>query len=297
MKLRMSTLQWRISVALTAVVFLFVTVQGTLAYLSVVHQEDELVNDIVMSEARRLAKRIGNAEEPTLVADRAMRLSSDMIAWLIPAGEAPLIVPVWLQARPPGVHIEHLDTQVMHAVIEDTPAGRLYVEYDATDNEAFVYAFGGFLLLTGIAFVLLGGLLSVWIARIVVAPIGRLARQLSEWSPSRSSLTTGTSDEETQLLQAFDQAQRRMDQALAHEREFAANVRHEVRTPLSALRTDAELILLTAPALGSDARVRLSRIISAADAVAGAVVGDGQPVGGPADFADARRGVDDRIAQ
>ena len=95
MKLRMSTLQWRISVALTAVVFLFVTVQGTLAYLSVVHQEDELVNDIVMSEARRLAKRIGNAEEPTLVADRAMRLSSDMIAWLIPAGEAPLIVPVW----------------------------------------------------------------------------------------------------------------------------------------------------------------------------------------------------------
>lgn len=272
MKLRMSTLQWRISVALTAVVFLFVTVQGTLAYLSVMHQEDELVNDIVMSETQRLVRRLANAEEPTLLAEHAMLMSSDMSAWLVPDGGSAQAVPTWLQGLGPGVHFEHFeDRRVMHAVIADTPSGRLYVEYDATDNEAFVYAFGGFLLLTGVAFVILGGLLSIWLARIVVAPIGRLARHLSDWSPSSSSPTTGTSDEETQLLQAFDQVQRRMDQAIAHEREFAANVRHEVRTPLSALRTDAELILLTEQALSPDARRRLHRIITSADSVAEAV--------------------------
>ena len=53
----MSTLQRRISIALTAVVVLFVAVQGYLVFLSLERQEDDLVDDIVMSETRRLIGR------------------------------------------------------------------------------------------------------------------------------------------------------------------------------------------------------------------------------------------------
>ena len=69
------------------------------------------------------------------------------------------------------------------------------------------------------------------------------------------------------LLQAFDQAHRRLEESLAREREFVANVRHEVRTPLAALRTDAEMLLLTGavPALAQD---RLRRMIAKVDNVA-----------------------------
>ncbi len=271
MKFRMSTLQRRISIALTGVVILFVAVQGYLVYLSLERQEDDLVDDIVMSETHRLIGRLADGEEAALVEQGMSRLGPNMQAWLVRPGQAPTGLPAWLQPLEPGLHMQYLDDRVYHSVIRDTPTGRLYVDYDATGNEAFVYEFGGFLLLTGICFVVLGWLLSVWVAHIVVAPIGRLAKRLAEWSPSSTAPTVGTSDEETLLLQAFDQAQRRMDQALAHEREFAANIRHEVRTPLATLRTDAELILLTEARLGDGTRQRLNRIIASADSVVDAV--------------------------
>lgn len=271
MKFRMSTLQRRISIALTAVVVLFVAVQGYLVYLSLEHQEDDLVDDIVMSETHRLIGRLADGEEAALIEHGMSRLGPNMRAWLIRPGAATTGLPAWLQPLDQGLHMQYVDSRVYHSVIRDTPSGRLYVDYDATENEAFVYEFGGFLLLTGICFVVLGWLLSVWVARIVVAPIGRLAKQLADWSPSSTTPTVGTSDEETLLLQAFDQAQRRMDQAFAHEREFAANIRHEVRTPLTTLRTDAELILLTEGRLSDGTRHRLNRIIASADSVADAV--------------------------
>ncbi len=271
MKLRMSTLQRRISVALTAVVLLFVAIQGYLVYLSLERQEDDLVDDVVMSETRRLINRIAEGTEPDLLEDGVLRLGPNLTAWLVAPGLPASRVPAWLRVLEPGPHRQHLDERVLHSAIQDTAVGRLYVEYDATANEAFVYEFGSFLLVTGIAFVLLGWILSVWVAGIVVAPISRLAQQLSNWSPSSTAPTVGASDEETLLLQAFDQAQRRMDQAVAHEREFAANVRHEVRTPLAALRTDAELVLLTETSLSASTRQRLGRIISATDSVAEAV--------------------------
>ena len=273
MKFRMSTLQRRISIALTAVVVLFVAIQGYLVYLSLERQEDDLVNDIVMSETRRLIARLAEGAENDLIEDRMVRLGPNMQAWLLPPGDDHALLPERLRDAAPGMHMhmESAGPNVYHSAVQDTPSGRLYVDYDATENEAFVYEFGGFLLLTGACFIILGWLLSVWVARIVVAPIRRLASQLADWSPSSSTPTVGTSDEESLLLQAFDQAQRRMDQALAHEREFAANIRHEVRTPLATLRTDAELILLTETGLGERTRDRLNRIIASADSVADAV--------------------------
>jgi signal transduction histidine kinase len=74
------------------------------------------------------------------------------------------------------------------------------------------------------------------------------------------------SDEETMLLQAFDAAQRRLEESLVREREFAANMRHEVRTPLSALRTDAEMILLT-ESVSSSAEQRLRRMVTSVDSL------------------------------
>lgn len=270
MKLTMSTLQRRISVALTAVVLLFVSVQGYLAFSSLERQEDDLVDEIVLSETHRLVERLATGLEPGLRGGVPLRLGPNMRAWLLAPGASHEVLPPYLRDLGPGPHMEHLGSLIIHVVIEELPSGRLVVEYDATANEAFVYRFGIFLVLTGIAFVALGWLLSVWVAGIVVAPIRRLANQLADWSPSSTAPTVGTSDEETLLLQAFDQAQRRMDEALANEREFAANVRHEVRTPLAALRTDAELLLLT-ERIGDAGRARLQRMINAVDAVSDAV--------------------------
>ncbi|MGE0798105.1 MAG: ATP-binding protein [Lautropia sp.] len=272
MRSPMSTLQRRISVALTAVVLLFITVQGLLAYQSLAQQEDELVDEVIGSEARRLVDRLAAGDTTLLTRDQPIRLAPNLTAWLVPPGDDATRrgVPAELQALPDGAHEDHRRDRPVHSVLTTTPAGRLYLQYDASANEAFVYRFGGDLILTGLVAAALGWLVSVWVAGIVVAPIRRLAEQLAQWSPGSASSGVGRSDEEALLLQAFDQAQHRLEQALAHEREFAANVRHEIRTPLAALRTDAEMLLLTT-SLDTGAQLRLQRIIGAVDTVADGV--------------------------
>jgi len=264
----MTTLQKRISFALTAMVVLFVVVQGYLAYSSLEQQEDELVDSIVINETKRLMDRMATGDTEFRTAEQPLRLAPNLMAWLVmpdrPAASATL--PDYLAPLPDGPHMLHRLYRVLHAVVAPAPGGRLFVQYDATENEQFVYRFGLYLVATGLLFIAIGWGMSVVLARIVVAPFSRLALQLSQWSPGSASRPVGRSDEETMLLQAFDAAQRRLDESLAREREFAANVRHEVRTPLTALRTDAEMLLLT-QSLAPDARQRLERMISAVDSV------------------------------
>jgi len=158
----------------------------------------------------------------------------------------------------------HTGEHIYHAIVERIPQGRLFVQYDATVNEEFVYRFGRYLIVTSLLCITLGWLMSSFLAKVVVSPLRRMSERLRNWSAGERSGPVTRSDEETMLLQAFDDAQRRLEESLVREREFAANVRHEVKTPLSALRTDAEMILLTDTLSTASAR-RLRRMMAAVD--------------------------------
>jgi len=60
--------------------------------------------------------------------------------------------------------------------------------------------------------------------------------------------------------------QNQVDRSIAREREFASNLSHEVRTPLAAIRSDSELMLLT-QALTPDQQQRLTRVVDNVDDV------------------------------
>src|SRR5690606_21192068 len=184
-------LQKRISLALTAVITLFVTVQGYLAYSSLEEQEDRLVDDIVLAETERLVERIEADEVRFDRSGRHLRLGTNLEAWLDDqdgsAGQSPL--PKDLVALADGVHHWHGGDRIYHAMIRTIPEGRLYLRFDATRNEQFVYDFGRTLLVTGLICILLGWLMSSLLARIVVAPFRRLSERLSNWSPGERSST------------------------------------------------------------------------------------------------------------
>ena len=74
-----SRLQRRISAAMTAVVILFVAVQGDLAYGALEQQEDDLVDDVVRAETRRLAGRLSSGEVRSTAFDR--RIASHPTWW------------------------------------------------------------------------------------------------------------------------------------------------------------------------------------------------------------------------
>lgn len=260
-------LKQRVVWALTALVALFVIMQGSLAYLSMVDQEDDLVNELVLSEARRLATRVGRDEITGMHAIDLLSLSPHFSGWLVgPHMTLPGPLPKQLFGLPVGPHLLKQSGGELHVYVMQTADGLLYVLYNAEQHEAKVRQFGYYLIGLGVLCIALAALVANQIARVVVAPLERLAGMLSDWAPG--SMPANGDDEETRLLAAFRRVQERFEEGIAHEREFVANARHEIRTPLTALRTDLEMLTLNADA---DLQQRLQRAINSVDEIAGAL--------------------------
>jgi signal transduction histidine kinase len=265
------TLQRRVWTALASLVALFVVAQGVLAYLSLEEQEDRIADELVLAEARQLATY---AERGDLDGPRAadiLERGGDLEAWLVrrDGEEIPEPVPAVLSALPDGPHRARDGSRHLHVVAMATPAGRLVVAYDAERTEQQVRQYGLYLLGLGALCIAAAVGTARHLARIVVEPLDRLTGRLSAWVPGEAGATAVASDEEARLLEAFGRVQSRFEDAIAHEREFGANLRHELRTPLAALRTDLEL-LADAPDLAPSARSRVERMTRAVDALGGA---------------------------
>lgn len=262
------TLRRRVSIALVALVTIFVVAQGIVSYRSLEEQEDRLADELLRAETVRLADyaRSGRLDGPGAadVLDRGGGLE----AWLLrPDGSAlPAALPDALADVPDGPSRRRVDGRELHLRAEATPAGRLVVIYDASDNERQVEEFGRYVIGLGLLCIGAAVVAARWLARVVSAPLERLTARLSEWVPDAARAERETDDEEARLLSAFGRVQTRFEGALGHEREFVAHLAHELRTPLAALRTDLELL---DPSPGDAFRIR--RMLASVDAAAQAL--------------------------
>jgi signal transduction histidine kinase len=266
------TLERRVSAALVSLVTLFVATQGAIAYLSLAEQEDRIADELLLAEARQLAFY---AQRGDLDGPRARDLldrGGDLEAWLLrhDGQVVPPTLPDELGALDDGPHLSRHGGRHRHVLVAATPAGRLIVSYDAARNETRVEQYGLFLLGLGLLCIGAAWLVARRLARIVVAPMQRLADRLSGWVPGARHDANGRTDEETRLLAAFSRVQGRFEDAIAREREFAANLSHELRAPLAALRSDLEMLAET-PSLGAPQRARIERAVATVDVLAGSI--------------------------
>lgn len=283
--LRRLTLKHRVTLALVALVALFTLLQGGLAVLSLHEQEDELVDELVATEARRLAARLEAVGPALLGGGGSLVLSEHYSAWWQgPDGRSlPAPVPLHLAGLGDGPHRDESGASELHVMVLPAAGGRLFLQFDAEQNEAKVREFGWQVLLLALAFLVLATWLARHLADLLVAPLGRVTRLLDHWAPGAAA-SAASADEEHRLLDAFARVQARWERGLARENQSLANLRHEVRTPLTALRTDLEMLLLAWPAdadvSGADAttpppaaaqRARLQRALTSVDAVASAL--------------------------
>ena len=255
----MSTLTQRVSLALTLIATLLVMIMGGLAYVAFARMEDEMVNAMLVSYARN----------PTLLPDSAYDRSEALGAeldsyWFLP-GQALDKLPEFARVPEPGIYEFHLSSDTWHVLRQDKEQGQLYLVYRATPHEDRVREFGLILILIGSATILLVFLLGRRVARHAVAPMLTLSRHLENWAPGRSGLPEHQDDEAGRLIRAFNRMQEHVEELLTHEREFAANLGHELRTGLTAIRSDCELLLLQLPE--GPQQQRLQRMMSQADAV------------------------------
>lgn len=262
------SLRKRVTFALVSLVAVFVLVLGVLAVLSLDEQEDDLADAWVLAEAKRLA---AYAERGDLHRPENAELftpTSTLRAWLIDLdGRAlPQPLPAHLRALRDGVHWQRLDGGELHIAVMSTARGKLVVEYDARATEDKVADFALFMLPLGALCIGVALIVSRRVASVVVGPIERLSEQLSNWAPATAATEARAFDEEERLFDAFHRVQSRFEEVVAREREFVANVRHEIKTPLTALRTDLEMLALAAR--DDPARLqRLERALSMVDVV------------------------------
>jgi len=114
------------------------------------------------------------------------------------------------------------------------------------------------------AFVLGAGVL---LARRAVGkalgPVAEMTRRAADWSEhdlERRFDLGPPRDELTALSATLDQLLARIGASLRHEQRFSAEMAHELRTPLSGIRGEAELALRV-PGLAADVREALLRIL------------------------------------
>ena len=270
------TLRRRVLAALVCLVALFTLIQGVIAVVSLHEQEDDLVDELVLAETRRLAGRIEHSGPTILGGDGRILLPEGYEAWWTGAGRAlPQPPPAALGALAAGAHRFSSAGGEHHVMVTPVADGRLVVRYDASRNEERVRQFTTQVLVLGLFFVALAALIARHVARLLVAPLEKVARLLDHWAPASDPGTVAAVDEEKRVFDAFQRVQLRWERGLARESERLADLHHELRTPLAALRTDLEMLELGAAAPGARADAgraqRLQRCLAAVDTLAGAL--------------------------
>jgi signal transduction histidine kinase len=85
-------------------------------------------------------------------------------------------------------------------------------------------------------------------------------------APGKPIETAAHSDEASVLNETLQRFRDRVEEMVERERQFAANLDHEIRTPLTTIRTDAELLGIEAD-LRPAQRRRVEHIVAAVDEI------------------------------
>ncbi len=181
-------------------------------------------------------------------------------------GDPNQTVSAQVRELPTGVHDVQTSQGVFKAAIRKDDDLWAFLIYDVSDNQRLkkqlVVALVGVVVLFSIFSFTLGA----WSSRRVMKPVTDLADRLDMLSEERSTdrLASHFADDEVgQLAAALDSYADRLHHLVERDREFNADVSHELRSPLTVI-TGATELLLAQPELDPKVRTRLLRIARAA---------------------------------
>jgi two-component system sensor histidine kinase BaeS len=167
-------------------------------------------------------------------------------------------------------------------------------------DQQFRAAVNRLLLGGGLAVAALASVLGLWLARRVTRPVAELtaaAHDLRAGDRARRAAVTGR-DEIAGLARAFNELAASAEQQEALRQSFAADVAHELRTPLAILRSQLEAVqdgvLPLTPALVSslhEETLRLGRLVADLETLTGAEASSFSLQRVPVDLADVARSV------
>lgn len=140
---------------------------------------------------------------------------------------------------------------------------------DMAVTNRYLSALRNDLLLTGAAAALFLIPLSLFLTRLLLVPFKELAVKTRELTAEKLSFRfpqARNRDEYGTLVESFNALLGRLDDSFRQVRRFATNASHELRTPITVIRGEAE-VMLRKPRDVSDYEDALRRIVTQSDAL------------------------------
>lgn len=222
--------------------------------------EDQLIGATLQQELDDYVNKL--RLDPTVVEPFYTRIQG----YITRPGDPNQTVSAQIRGLPNGVHDVRTDLGVFKAAVRKDEDLWAFLIYDVSDNQKLkkqlIIALVGVVLL----FSVLSFTLGAWSSRRVMKPVTDLADRLNMLSEERASERLShyfADDEVGQLAQALDSYADRLQHLVERDREFNADVSHELRSPLTVI-TGATELLLAQPDLDPKVRTRLLRIARAA---------------------------------
>ena len=222
--------------------------------------EDQLIGATLKQELDDYVTQL--RLDPSLVEPFYTRIQG----YITRVGDPNQTVNAQVRSLPTGVHDVKIAGGVFKAAVRKEDDLWAFLIYDVSDNQLLkrqlIFALVGVVLL----FSVLSFTLGAWSSRRVMKPVTDLAARLDTLSedarPERLSAHFAD-DEVGQLAAALDSYADRLHHLVERDREFNADVSHELRSPLTVI-TGATELLLAQSELDPKVRTRLLRIARAA---------------------------------
>lgn len=260
-----SSVTHRIQLAMGLSLTVMVLVLGAGSYLAFSYLKDKVLGEQLDDVAVQIHSLV-----PSRSGVLGLEQPHTHLAWFLEAAPADgnqglAGVPPELAQLDPGEHELNWQQQQWRVRVQDLDSGRLII---AANSESFRQRQTefGLLILACMAFcLLLVWLTAGYLAALASGPIIRLVTLLSQRSGEQHQYQVANDNEMGRLLSAFNIMQSRLEEELYEEREMALNLGHELNTALCAIRSEAEMLLLTGQQGG---QARLENIIRQADIAA-----------------------------
>ncbi len=183
---------------------------------------------------------LGDADLPLLGTDPGLHQFADLV---LPDGRKGRLIEINFMPR-----IEVEDDEDDEDFGLETPPAQPITMVFAREREsldATLLAIGSTIFGVILAVLALAGLLTWWLVGSGLSPLSRLARQVSDIDESSlDARLTHEGKQSIEIAPIEDQLNHlleRLQSAFEREKRFSANVAHELRTPLSELKTLAEV--------------------------------------------------------
>jgi hypothetical protein len=250
-------LRLRVALSFLALSVTLIAVQTVAVFLVTEGQEDEFIDQILIDEFNLLMREGAGSER--------YHHHTGLEIYRLAPGTPDSGLPAPLRGLAQGLHEVWLEDVEHHTLVREVDGERFVLTYDATPHERRIDAFRNYLLAGIVATGLLAVFAAFWLSRALSGQVTDLAFHVAGLDPSAPRPLQPLSGlyrdvEVVTLAAAFDAYSARVAELLDREKAFTADVSHELRSPLTAIRTGCEM-LAADPGLSARSRERVERIV------------------------------------